>query len=46
MSEEMNNTKGLMMNAGVTVVNGFLFGTGLIIAAVCFKLLFHVGFCG
>jgi hypothetical protein len=34
------------MNQGMTVVNGFLFGTGLILASVVFKILFHVGFCG
>ena len=34
------------MNQGMTVIQGFCFGTGLILAAVAFKLLFHVGFCG
>lgn len=34
------------MNAGIQVVNGFLWGSGMILAAVVFKLLFHVGFCG
>jgi hypothetical protein len=32
--------------AGMQVVNGFLFGSGLILAAVAFRLVFHVGFCG
>jgi hypothetical protein len=26
--------------------NGLAFGSGMILAAVVFKLLFHVGFCG
>lgn len=34
------------MNQGMQIVNGFLLGTGLILASVAFKLLFHVGFCG
>ena len=34
------------MNHGLNVLNGFLFGSGLIIAAVLFKTLLHVGFCG
>ncbi len=34
------------MNAIVEVGNGFLFGSGLILAALVFKLLFHIGFCG
>ncbi len=27
-------------------VNGFLFGTGFVIAAVVLRALFHVGICG
>jgi hypothetical protein len=34
------------MNQGLQIVNGFCLGTGLILAAVVFKLLFHVGLCG
>ncbi len=34
------------MNELMQVANGFLWGSGLILAAVVFKLLFHVGFCG
>jgi hypothetical protein len=35
-----------MNNAGVQVVSGFCFGSGLIIAAFVFHFVFHVGFCG
>jgi len=31
---------------GMTFVNGLLFGTGFVIAAVVIKLLLHVGICG
>jgi len=34
------------MNYGVTVVNGFCFGSGMIVAAFLFKALLHIGFCG
>lgn len=34
------------MNVPVTIANGFLFGTGLLLAVVVFKLLFHTGLCG
>ncbi len=34
------------MSALMKVADGLCFGTGLILAAVVFKLLFHVGFCG
>ncbi len=34
------------MNYGLTMINGLLFGSGLILAAVLFKTLLHVGFCG
>jgi hypothetical protein len=33
------------MNFGLQVINGVCFGSGLIIAAVLFKVLLHVGFC-
>jgi len=32
--------------AGIAVVNGFCFGTGMIIAAFLCKALLHIGFCG
>ncbi len=35
-----------MNNSLMIVANGFCFGSGLILAALVFKLLFHVGFCG
>jgi hypothetical protein len=38
--------KEWFMNYGIQVVNGFLMGTGLILAAIVFKTLWHVGFCG
>lgn len=28
------------------IVNGFLFGTGLIVAAAAMKVLFHFSLCG
>lgn len=34
------------MNYGIQVINGFLLGTGMIIAAFVFKSLWHIGFCG
>lgn len=34
------------MSSAMQIVNGFLWGSGMILAAVAFKLLFHVGFCG
>lgn len=33
------------MSGLVQIANGFCLGTGLILAAVVFKLLFHVSFC-
>lgn len=39
-------TTGGSMNSLQKIADGMLFGTGLILAAVVFKLLFHVGFCG
>ncbi len=30
----------------MAVANGFMFGSGLILAALVFRLLFHVGMCG
>lgn len=35
-----------MNNFGITIVNGFCFGTGMIIAAFLCKALLHIGFCG
>jgi hypothetical protein len=35
-----------MNAAGLTVVNGFLFGSGMIVAAMLFKAVLHSGFCG
>lgn len=35
-----------MNNSLMQVVNGFLFGIGLIVAAFVMKWIFHVGFCG
>lgn len=29
-----------------TLVNGFLFGSGAVIAVVVIRVLFHVGICG
>lgn len=34
------------MNQLNQVVNGFLFGSGLILAAMFFKAVLHSGFCG
>ena len=34
------------MNTGMQVVNGFLFGTGLILSAAVMKVLFHFSMCG
>lgn len=34
------------MNQAMTIVNGFCFGTGMIVAAFVMKFIFHVGFCG
>ncbi len=33
------------MSALMQTVNGFLFGIGLILAALVMRLLFHVGLC-
>lgn len=33
-------------SAGLQVVNGFLLGVGLLLAAAASRYLFHVGFCG
>jgi hypothetical protein len=33
------------MTYGLQVVNGFLFGTGLILASATMKVLFHFSFC-
>lgn len=34
------------MNMGLQIVNGFLFGVGLILASAAMKVVFHMGFCG
>jgi hypothetical protein len=34
------------MNALMNVVNGFLFGVGVILAAVFMRVALHVGACG
>ncbi len=34
------------MNTGLQIVNGLLFGCGLILAAFLMKALLHIGFCG
>jgi hypothetical protein len=33
------------MQYGVQVVNGFLFGSGLILAAAFFRIALHMGVC-
>lgn len=35
-----------MNSSLLSVVNGFLMGIGLILAALVMKLLFHIGWCG
>ncbi len=42
----MTTTSELTVNTGMQVVHGFLFGIGLILAAVLMKALVQVGFCG
>jgi len=32
--------------AVIVFVNGFLFGSGMIVASVAFRYFFEVGFCG
>ncbi len=34
------------MEYGMQVVNGFLFGSGLILASAFFRVALHMGFCG
>jgi len=34
------------MQTGMSVVQGFLFGSGLILAAMLFRAVLHTGFCG
>jgi hypothetical protein len=34
------------MQFGISIVNGFCFGSGLILAAAFFKAALHMGFCG
>jgi len=33
------------MNSAMQIVNGFLWGTGLILAVAVFERLFHMGIC-
>jgi hypothetical protein len=33
------------MNYGIQVINGFLFGSGLILAAAFFRAALRMGFC-
>lgn len=40
-------TEGVNMNAiGVSLASGFLFGSGMILAAALFKVVLRIGFCG
>lgn len=40
-------TKGLYMNSQLnSVISGFLFGIGMILAAALMKTVLHLGFCG
>jgi hypothetical protein len=34
------------MNTGMQIINGLLFGVGLILAAFLMKSLLSIGFCG
>ncbi len=34
------------MQFGIGVVNGFVFGLGMILAAFVMRFVFHIGFCG
>ena len=34
------------MEFGKQIINGFAFGTGLILAAAFFRAVLHIGFCG
>lgn len=34
------------MNYGLQLVNGFLLGVGLVLAAAAMRVVFHMGFCG
>jgi hypothetical protein len=33
------------MNQALTIVSGFCFGIGLILASAAMKVLFHISFC-
>lgn len=46
MIQTTTNILGENMSSLMTLVNGFLFGSGLILAAVAFKVAFHVSMCG
>jgi hypothetical protein len=41
-----SNNRGIILAQAMTVAQGFLFGTGLILAAMLFKAVLHTGFCG
>lgn len=34
------------MNYAIQIVNGFLFGVGLVLAASAMRVAFHLGICG
>lgn len=38
--------KEVTMETGMQYVNGFVWGLGLLTAAIVFKVLFHTGLCG
>ena len=40
-----DKTRGDFMAAGMQVVNGFLFGVGLILASAAMKAVFHFSLC-
>jgi hypothetical protein len=46
LEAELKIGEGTPMNFGITALNGFLFGFGMIIAAFLMRSLLHIGFCG
>jgi hypothetical protein len=34
------------MSYGMQFINGFLFGSGVIVASAMFKVILHISFCG
>ena len=38
--------KEIKMATAMSVVNGFCFGVGMILAAAAMRVILHVGFCG